>query len=71
VVTADSGLSWEVRKLGADVVAPEAWEGLKPMRGRKKKTGPRKDAAPDKPRTSSRDVDYWLGVFGEEGPEED
>ena len=71
MVTADSGLSWEARKLGANVVTPEAWEPLKPIRGRKRKTGPRKDAAPDKPRASSRDVDYWLGVFGDEGPEED
>jgi len=66
LVTADRDLSWEARKLGANVVAPESWEPLKAPKGRKRK-GAAANATADKPQASSKDVDYWLGVFGDEG----
>jgi len=69
VVTADRDLSWEVRKLGASVVAPESWEAIKAGKGRS--TKPRAGDLPsEKPQASSKDVDYWLEVFGEEDVEE-
>jgi hypothetical protein len=70
VVTADSDLSWEARKLGANVVAPESWEPLKARKRRKPKEAAA-NARSDKPRASAKDVDYWLGVFGEEGSEKE
>jgi hypothetical protein len=70
VVTADRDLSWEARKLGANAVAPENWEALRVRKGRKKKEAPM-DARGDKPQASSKDVDYWLGVFGEESSEKE
>lgn len=70
VVTADSDLSWEARKLGASVVAPESWEPWKSPKGRERKAAPA-NAAADKPQASGKDVDYWLGVFGEDEPEKE
>jgi len=66
VVTADSDLAWEARKLGANVVAPESWEPLSARKGRKPKAAAASTRS-DKPQASAKDVDYWLGVFGEEG----
>jgi predicted RNA-binding protein with PIN domain len=68
VVTADSDLAWEARKLGAKVVAPESWEPLSPSKRRERKAAAA-NASPDKPQASAKDVDYWLGVFGDEGSE--
>ena len=69
MVTADRDLSWEVRKLGASVVAPESWEAIKAGKGRS--TKPRAGGLPsEKPQASSKDVDYWLEVFREEDVEE-
>jgi predicted RNA-binding protein with PIN domain len=68
VVTADSDLSWEARKLGASVVAPESWEPLKAPKGRKRRQSAA-NARSEKPQASAKDVDYWLGVFGDEGAE--
>jgi hypothetical protein len=70
VVTADRDLSWEVRKLGANVVAPEDWAPLRAGKGRKRKPLAMESTG-DKPLASSKDVDYWLEVFGEEAPEKD
>lgn len=66
VVTADRDLSWEARKRGARVLAPESWEPLRAPKGRKEKSAPKEE----KPRASAKDVDYWLGVFGEDGDDE-
>jgi predicted RNA-binding protein with PIN domain len=68
VVTADSDLSWEARKLGANVIAPESWEPLKAPKGRKR-NGAAANPRSDKPQASAKDVDYWLGVFGDDGSE--
>ena len=65
VVTADRDLSWEVRKLGANVVAPESWEPLRTRKGRKRKA-PARETAEEKPLASSKDAAYWLEVFGDE-----
>jgi hypothetical protein len=70
VVTADSDLAWEARKLGANVVAPESWEPLRLPRARKRKPAAVTSLV-DKPQASAKDVDYWLGVFGEDGSEKE
>ncbi len=70
IVTADSELSFQARKLGASVVPPESWEPLKMRKARK----PPKAVKDDKPQASAKDVDYWLDVFGNgssEGEEEE
>jgi len=72
VVTADSDLAFEARKLGASVIAPESWEPLKgkvlkPARGRPGA----KSAKEDKPQASAKDVDYWLGIFGDRSSEDE
>jgi predicted RNA-binding protein with PIN domain len=64
VVTADHGLSWECRKLGAAVIAPESWEPFRRPRSRKKPRGPAESS--EKPRASAKDVEYWLEIFGKE-----
>jgi len=71
VVTADRDLSWEVRKLGASVVAPESWAPFQTRKGRKRKEAATTNAPGDKPQASSKDVDYWLEVFGEESGEKE
>jgi len=68
VVTADRDLAWEARKLGAAVVAPESWKPLTTPKGRKTKSAA---AAADKPQASSKDVDYWLRIFGEDSSSEE
>jgi hypothetical protein len=70
VVTADSDLSFEAKKLGANVLAPESWEPLK-VRKSPKPGGRRPPGKGDKPQASSKDVEYWLGVFGDESPEDE
>lgn len=64
VVTADRDLQLEVRRMGASVVEPSAWEGLRGPSRRKRRTSP-PPARDDKPQPSSGDVSYWLEVFGE------
>jgi hypothetical protein len=69
VVTADSDLAFEARKLGASVVDPESWELLKPRKAGKPRKG--RAAREDKPQVSAKDVDYWLGVFGDGSSEDE
>jgi hypothetical protein len=68
VVTADSDLAFEVKKLGASVIEPSSWEPLRPRKASKRPKGrPAKD---EKPQAGPKDVDYWLSIFGEENPED-
>jgi predicted RNA-binding protein with PIN domain len=69
VVTADSDLAFEARRLGAAVIEPERWEPLKAAKASKPRK--RKAAKEDKPQATSRDVDYWLGVFGDGSSEDE
>ena len=69
VVTADSDLAFEARKLGAAVIEPESWELLKPRKAGKPPKG--RAAKEDKPQASAKDVDYWLSIFGEESSEDE
>jgi hypothetical protein len=69
VVTADSDLAFEARKLGAAVIEPESWEPLKATRGPKPPKG--KITTEGKPQASAKDVDYWLGIFGEGSSEDE
>jgi predicted RNA-binding protein with PIN domain len=71
VVTADSELSFEARKLGANVVAPEGWEPLKTGKTGKRPKGKGGTASGEKPQASAKDVDYWLGIFGEGSSDEE
>ncbi len=71
VVTADSELAFQARKLGATVVPPESWEPLKAMRARKPPKGKSRKPAKEKPQASAKDVDYWLGVFGNGSSEDE
>ena len=60
VITADLDLAFEVRRLGASVVAPERWNVLK-LPKRPKRKSPQ--ARSEKPNASASDVAYWLEVF--------
>jgi YacP-like NYN domain len=70
VVTADSELSFQARKLGASVVPPDGWEPLKGKTAKKARKQRKAVTKDDKPQASAKDVDYWLGVFGD-GSSED
>jgi hypothetical protein len=70
VVTADSDLAFEARKLGAAVIEPERWEPLKTTKALKPPKG-KTTAAEAKPQASAKDVDYWLGVFGDGSSEDE
>jgi len=52
------------------VVAPESWEPLRTGKGRKRKA-PATETTEEKPHASSKDVDYWLEVFGDESSEKE
>jgi predicted RNA-binding protein with PIN domain len=62
VVTADSELAFEARRLGARTVSPEAWEALRVARLRKPRG--RAAARSDKPEPTASETDYWRRVFG-------
>jgi predicted RNA-binding protein with PIN domain len=63
VVTGDRELSWQTRRLGAAVVAPDEWEGLRQKRVPRSRESTRRERS-DKPPPSAGDVEYWLSVFG-------
>lgn len=66
VVTADRELQFSVQRLGASVVTPESWDGLRTQRKRRRRgVPPRPDK--EKPKPSARDVAYWLDVFEPDG----
>lgn len=64
VVTADEELAFSARRLGAAVIAPEAWEGVRePKRAKRRRV----TEATDKPTVTTADVAYWLEIFKDEG----
>lgn len=68
VVTADQELSFEARRLGALVVSPERWVGLRTAPRAKRRA--RRPPSSDKPQASASDVRYWLEVFGADTEDE-
>ena len=67
VVTADRDLQFSARRLGAGVVAPESWEGLRTRASKRRRRRPARADSGEKPTPSSQDVRYWLDVFDPEG----
>ena len=68
-MTADREVDWQVRELGASVVAPERWEALRAPTRRSRRPAPGVDSS-GKPTPFRREVDYWLEVFGEKDDDE-
>jgi predicted RNA-binding protein with PIN domain len=62
VVTADSELAFEARRLGALAVPPEEWEGLRVKRLKSRRA--RAERGSEKPEPTASEADYWLRVFG-------